>query len=254
MASPTKPARSTRKTTRPSDRQTARPAGDYGDAFPNSSKVYVDGPGSIRVPMREIALSGGEPPLRVYDTSGPQGIDVRVGLPSLRGEWIRARTVTSHESRVTGGNLTGKRDSRLATRDQGGVSLRGSGPITQLHFARQGVVTEEMEFIALREGLPADFVRSEVARGRAIIPANINHPELEPMIIGRNFQVKINANIGNSAVTSSIEEEVEKLRWATLWGADTVMDLSTGKNIHETREWIIRNSAVPIGTVPIYQA
>ena len=126
--------------------------------------------------------------------------------------------------------------------------------VTQLHYARKGEITPEMEFIAIREGLPADFVRDEVARGRAIIPANINHLELEPMIIGRNFLVKINANIGNSAVSSSIEEEVEKLRWATLWGADTVMDLSTGKNIHETREWIVRNSAVPIGTVPIYQA
>ena len=126
--------------------------------------------------------------------------------------------------------------------------------MTQLHYARRGEITPEMEFIAVREGLPAEFVRDEVARGRAIIPANINHLELEPMIIGRNFLVKINANIGNSAVSSSIEEEVEKLQWATLWGADTVMDLSTGKNIHETREWIVRNSAVPIGTVPIYQA
>ena len=126
--------------------------------------------------------------------------------------------------------------------------------MTQLHYARKGEITPEMEFIATREGLPAEFVRDEVARGRAIIPANINHPELEPMIIGRNFLVKINANIGNSAVSSSIDEEVEKLRWSTLWGADTVMDLSTGKNIHETREWILRNSPVPIGTVPIYQA
>jgi phosphomethylpyrimidine synthase len=270
MASPTKPARPTRKTTRPTERPAARPAGEYGDAFPNSRKVYVDGPAGIRVPMREIALSGGEPPLRVYDTSGPQGFDVREGLPSLRGEWIAARTVSSLESRVatvyqgTLRSAQDDRDSRPATRERGGASLvpnslrrpllRGQEAITQLHYARRGVVTEEMEFIALREGLPADFVRSEVARGRAIIPANINHPELEPMIIGRNFHVKINANIGNSAVTSSIEEEVEKLRWATLWGADTVMDLSTGKNIHETREWIIRNSAVPIGTVPIYQA
>jgi phosphomethylpyrimidine synthase len=227
------------------------------ESFPNSTKVYVDGPHGIRVPMREIALSGGEPPLRVYDTSGPQRFDVREGLPSLREEWIQAR-VTSHESRHP------KLDSRLATRDPGGANLipeslrrpvlRGQNPITQLSYARQGVVTEEMEFVAIREGMTPELVRSEVARGRAIIPANINHPELEPMIIGRNFHVKINANIGNSAVTSSIEEEVEKLRWATLWGADTVMDLSTGKNIHETREWIIRNSPVPIGTVPIYQA
>src|SRR3954465_7152350 len=177
MASPTKPARSTRKTTRPPARPTDRPSDGYGDAFPNSTKVYVDGPHGIRVPMREIALSGGEPPLRVYDTSGPQGFDVRAGLPALRSGWI--------------------------------LPLRAAGPITQLHYARKGEITPEMEFIAIREGLPAEYVRSEVARGRAIIPANINHPELEPMVIGRNFHVKINANIGNSAVTSSIEEEVE---------------------------------------------
>ncbi len=132
--------------------------------------------------------------------------------------------------------------------------LRGNGPVTQMHYARRGKITREMEYIAIREGIDAEFIRSEVARGRAIIPANINHPELEPMVIGRGFHVKINANIGNSAVSSSIEEEVEKLRWATLWGADTVMDLSTGENIHETRQWIMRNSPVPIGTVPIYQA
>jgi phosphomethylpyrimidine synthase len=216
------------------------------ESFPNSNKVYVDGPGGTRVPMREISLSGGEPPLRVYDTSGPQGFDVREGLPSLRGGWILDRGV--EESGVDRGRANLIPDSLRRP------VLRGQGPITQLSYARQGVVTEEMEFVAIREGMPAEFVRSEVARGRAIIPANINHPELEPMIIGRNFHVKINANIGNSVVTSSIEEEVEKLRWATLWGADTVMDLSTGKNIHETREWIIRNSPVPIGTVPIYQA
>jgi phosphomethylpyrimidine synthase len=225
--------------------------------------------------MREIALSGGEPPLRVYDTSGPQGFDVREGLPALRREWILGRGVEesgvrSRESGVRSQESGDARkrfrsppDSRLPTPDRGGVLipetlrrsvLRGGSTITQLHYARRGELTEEMEFIALREGIPAEYVRAEVARGRAIIPANVNHPELEPMIIGRNFHVKINANIGNSAVTSSIEEEVEKLRWATLWGADTVMDLSTGKNIHETREWIIRNSAVPIGTVPIYQA
>jgi phosphomethylpyrimidine synthase len=192
----------------------------FANAFPNSRKVYVEGAGGIRVPMREIQLSGDEPPLRVYDTSGPQGHDVTTGLPHLRAGWVRAR----------------------------------GAPGTQMHYARRGEVTREMEFVAIREGVDADLVRSEIARGRAIIPANVNHPELEPMIIGRNFKVKINANIGNSAVSSSIEEEVEKLRWATLWGADTVMDLSTGKNIHETREWIVRNSAVPIGTVPIYQA
>jgi len=201
--------------------------------------------------MREIALSAGEPPLRVYDTSGPQGFDVREGLPALRRGWILARGVeeVGQADRRTGGQT--EPSIRPPVRPS---IYRGRGPLTQLYYARRGEITEEMEFIALREGMPAEFVRTEVARGRAIIPANINHPELEPMIIGRNFQVKINANIGNSAVTSSIEEEVEKLRWATLWGADTVMDLSTGKNIHETREWIIRNSAVPIGTVPIYQA
>ena len=196
----------------------APPLSSLQDSFPNSTKVYVEGPRGVRVPMREIALSGGEPPLRVYDTSGPYGMDARQGLPVS----LPPRPAVS--------------------------------PLTQLHFARRGEITQEMEFVAIREGMTPEFVRSEVARGRAIIPANINHPELEPMIIGRNFHVKINANIGNSAVTSSIDEEVEKLRWATLWGADTVMDLSTGRNIHETREWIIRNSPVPIGTVPIYQA
>src|SRR6476646_6720707 len=245
MASPTRPARPRRKPTRPADRLTASAQGDYDAAFPNSRKVFVDGPGGLHVPMREIVLSGGEPPLRVYDTSGPQGHDVRQGLPALRGEWIRALSVRSRESQGTSPRIPQTLRRPI---------LRGTSGVTQLHFARCGVVTQEMEFIAIREGLPAEFVRSEVARGRAITPANINHPELEPMIIGRNFQVKINANIGNSAVSSSIEEEVEKLRWATLWGADTVMDLSTGEQIHETREWILRNSAVPIGTVPIYQA
>jgi phosphomethylpyrimidine synthase len=265
MASPTRPARSQRiKHPRPAVTPSDR--GDhYGEAFPNSIKVYVEGPGGIRVPMREIALSGGEPALRVYDTSGPQGHDVRQGLPPSRADWIQSRvTRTACHSERSEESLGLQRDPSVAPLPQDDKllsagppvrqSARAHGPITQLHLARRGEITPEMEFVATREGLPADFVRSEVARGRAIIPANINHPELEPMIIGRNFQVKINANIGNSAVTSSIEEEVEKLRWATLWGADTVMDLSTGKNIHETREWIIRNSAVPIGTVPIYQA
>ena len=169
-------------------------------------------------------VGAGEPPLRVYDTSGPQGHDLRAGLPKLRQPWIERRVA------------------------------RGDGNFTQMHYARRGEITEEMRFCALREGVTPEFVRDEVARGRAIIPANINHPEPEPMIIGRNFLVKINANIGNSAVASSIDEEVEKLRWATRWGADTVMDLSTGDDIHETREWIVRNSPVPIGTVPIYQA
>src|SRR4051812_15128354 len=205
---------------------------DFATAYPNSRKVHEeraarltpDGPETtLRVPVREVTLSGGEPPVRLYDTSGPQGHDVRAGLPKLRQPWIEARRNTG----VVG---------------------------TQLYYARRGEITAEMAFVAAREGLPAEFVRDEIARGRAIIPSNINHLELEPMIIGRNFLVKINANIGNSAVRSSIEDEVEKLQWATLWGADTVMDLSTGRNIHETREWIIRNSAVPIGTVPIYQA
>ncbi|HEV2149280.1 MAG TPA: phosphomethylpyrimidine synthase ThiC [Longimicrobiaceae bacterium] len=227
-------------------------AGDYGDAFPSSRKVYVEGRHGVRVPMREIALSGGEPPLRVYDTSGPLGGDVRQGLPPLRAEWIRARGDTVETER-TYRPVPGRSSTEIpATLRR--PTLRGTGCVTQMGYARRGEVTPEMEFVALREGMDPELVRSEVARGRAIIPANVNHPELEPMIIGRGFAVKVNANIGNSAVTSSIEEEVEKLRWATLWGADTVMDLSTGKNIHETREWILRNSPVPIGTVPIYQA
>src|SRR5881394_4001336 len=195
---------------------------DFSAAYPNSTKILIDGPQGVRVPMREIALENGKSSIRLYDTSGPQDHHVKAGLPKLREKWVGCR--------------------------------KSDACVTQLHYARKGEITPEMDFIALREGLPADFVRDEVARGRAIIPSNINHLELEPMIIGRNFLVKINANIGNSAVSSSIEEEVAKLQWATLWGADTVMDLSTGKNIHETREWIVRNSAVPIGTVPIYQA
>jgi phosphomethylpyrimidine synthase len=232
------------------------PRVDMADAFPASTKVYVTRECAgerVAVPMREIALSGGEPPVHVYDTSGPQGCDVREGLPLIRAEWIAHRgqvieTPASYRP-VPGGAAAPEIPASLRRR-----VLRGTGPVTQLHYARRGEVTPEMAFVALREGLDAEFVRSEIARGRAILPANINHPEIEPMIIGRNFLVKINANIGNSAVTSSIEEEVDKLRWATLWGADTVMDLSTGRHIHETREWIVRNSAVPIGTVPIYQA
>ena len=219
----------------------------YSEAFPNSTKAYLEGPHGIRVPVRRIALAGGEPPLDVYDPSGPQELDVRQGLPPLREPWIRARAVRE----------VPEADQTLGIPMPGGLKrtvLRGTGPVTQLHYARKGEITPEMEFIALREGMTAEHVRSEVARGRAIIPANINHPELEPMIIGRQFAVKINANIGNSVVRSSIEDEVEKLRWATLWGADTVMDLSTGRDIHETRQWILRNSPVPIGTVPIYQA
>ena len=202
---------------------TATRLGPVSDDLPSSEKVYI-GEGDIQVPFREIRLTGGEPSLRVYDTTGPQGFDVRKGLPPLRKPWIQKRIA------------------------------RGDTNFSQMHYARKGEITEEMRFIAIRENMSAEFVRDEVARGRAIIPANIHHPELEPMIIGRNFLVKINANIGNSAVGSTIEEEVEKLQWSTRWGADTVMDLSTGKNIHETREWIMRNSHVPIGTVPIYQA
>ncbi len=230
-----------------------QPDGDYGEAFPNSSRVFVDGPHGVRVPMREISLSDGEPPLRVYDTGGPRQIDVTKGIPKLRAEWIQARGGVE-EVPITYRPIAGASDVEIPGALQN-RPLRGTGaPVTQLHYARKGEITPEMEFIGLREGMDPEFVRSEVARGRAIIPANINHPEAEPMIIGRGFKVKINANIGNSAVSSSIEEEVEKLRWATLWGGDTVMDLSTGKNIHETRQWIIRNSPVPIGTVPIYQA
>ena len=194
------------------------------EQFPRSTKVFTEKDG-LRVPGRRIELDGGEPAFTVYDTSGPENRDVNAGLPKLRAPWI---------------------ERRLADGDTGNRS--------QMHYARRGVITEEMFFIALREGMDPVFVRDEVARGRAIIPANIKHPESEPMIIGSKFKVKINANIGNSAVTSSIAEEVEKMAWATKWGADTVMDLSTGDNIHETREWIIRNAPVPIGTVPIYQA
>ena len=205
--------------------------------------------------MREIALSGGEPPLRVYDTSGPRGVDVRQGLPLGRRDWVVGRgDVVEGPRQFVQTTWAREMPPAIAERTRLALKARPGQRVTQLHYARKGVVTPEMEYIALREGLDAEFVRSEIARGRAIIPANINHPELEPMIIGRNFLVKINANIGNSAVTSSIEEEVEKLQWATLWGADTVMDLSTGRDIHETREWILRNAQVPIGTVPIYQA
>jgi phosphomethylpyrimidine synthase len=269
--------------------------------FPNSRKIYVEGslPG-VKVPMREITLAptptamGGEtnPPVRVYDTSGPytdpnHKIDVRLGLPDLRSGWIEARGdtlfKTSTESRYTrerqdDASLAGLRFEHLKAPR---IAKAGAN-VSQMHYARLGIITPEMEYVAIRENMSLqqareqaatyqqhpgqsfganipkeitpEFVRQEVARGRAIIPANINHPELEPMIIGRNFLVKINGNIGNSAISSSIDEEVAKLTWGTRWGADTIMDLSTGKNIHETREWIIRNSHVPIGTVPIYQA
>ena len=217
------------------------------DVYPGSRKVYV-GHGDVRVPMREIALSGEEPPLRLYDTSGPEGHDVAEGLPPLRESWIAARGDVAVVEDASTAPATGLPLARPR------VTLKGRDCVTQLHYARRGVVTPEMEFVALREAFEPEFVRAEVARGRAIIPANINHPESEPMAIGRHFLVKINANIGNSAIRSSIADEVAKLRWATTWGADTVMDLSTGADIHETREWILRNSAVPVGTVPIYQA
>jgi len=230
---------------------------------PGSHKIYVEGPGGIRVPMRQIHLTEGTD-FRVYDTSGAHTdpgveIDLRVGIPPLRQAWIAARTDTDALPQASSAYRREREaDTRL-------TDLRFPAPraprramagrtVTQMHYARRGAVTPEMEFIALREGVEPSFVRDEVARGRAIIPANVNHPESEPMIIGRNFLVKINANIGNSAIGSSIEDEVEKMTWAIRWGADTVMDLSTGKNIHETREWILRNSPVPIGTVPIYQA
>jgi len=282
------------------------------DALEGMKRVYVRGSrADVKVPLREIELQPTRlpdgklqvnDPVRVYDTSGPWGDpdfhgDVRQGLPGLRAGWIEERKDTEvYRGREVRPEDNGHRNGNGHTTEQfPGVHRQPrrakKGSVSQLNYARQGIITPEMEFIAIRENMklqavrdsvemstraPRDslkfqhpgqawgaaipkeitpeFVRDEVAKGRAIIPANINHPELEPMIIGRNFLVKINANIGNSAVASSIEEEVEKLRWAIRWGADTVMDLSTGKNIHQTREWILRNSPVPIGTVPIYQA
>ena len=287
-----------------------------GFQFPNSTRIYVEGSrADLRVPLREIKLNvtrgingavEENPPVRVYDSSGPWGdpkaqCNVHDGVPALRRQWIVERgDVEEYEGRTVkpedDGYLTdGAREyARKNDRFEAYPGLRrpplrarAGRAVTQMHYARRGQITPEMEFIAIRENLgrqaafeaqqndrsalnfqhrgerfgasvprvvTPEFVRDEVARGRAIIPANINHPESEPMIIGRNFLVKINANIGNSAVASSIEEEVEKMRWSIKWGADTVMDLSTGRNIHETREWIIRNAPVPIGTVPIYQA
>jgi phosphomethylpyrimidine synthase len=273
-----------------------------GDALPHSNRVHAPGKiyPDLRVPFREITLSPTKSidgrlhpnePLRVYDCSGPWGDPafegkVEQGLPALRRPWILQRGDIEEVDLSWRPPVREKGDASannvFHTANRKALKARSGKVVTQLHYARQGTITPEMEFIAIRENLgreklqslanglrplggesfgaaipdfiTPEFVRSEVARGRAIIPANINHPESEPMIIGRNFLVKINANIGNSAVASSIEEEVEKMRWATRWGADTVMDLSTGKNIHETREWIIRNSPVPIGTVPIYQA
>ncbi|WP_138379690.1 phosphomethylpyrimidine synthase ThiC [Luteithermobacter gelatinilyticus] len=266
--------------------------------LPASRKIYVEGTVApdIRVPMREIDLSpsANEKPVRVYDTSGPYSdpnvkIDIYKGLARIREKWIMDRgDVEAYEGREVkpedNGNATGKYLAQEFPIKHKPLRSRNGQAVTQLAYARRGIITPEMEYIAIRENMAraqlgaelaenytpdeyaesfgasipeqitAEFVRDEVARGRAIIPANINHPELEPMIIGRNFLVKINANIGNSAVASSVAEEVEKMVWATRWGADTVMDLSTGRNIHNTREWIIRNSPVPIGTVPIYQA
>ena len=282
------------------------------DPIEGMRRVYVKGSRpDVRVPFREIELQPtrmpdgrlqANDPVRVYDTSGPWGdpdfaADVRHGLPALRAGWIQERGDTEvYEGRTVRPEDNGQHPGQASHPEEfpgGGRKPRRAkhGSVSQLHYARQGIITPEMEFIAIRENMKLqsardavemtaqgsrdqlrfqhpgqawgasipkeitpEFVRDEVARGRAIIPANINHPELEPMIIGRNFLVKINANIGNSAVASSIDEEVEKLRWAIRWGADTVMDLSTGKNIHRTREWILRNSPVPIGTVPIYQA
>ena len=242
-------------------------AGDH----PASTRVYVEGSRpDIRVPMREVRLSsvagngaGADAPLRLYDTSGPHGdprvdIEVRVGLPKHRARWIRERgDVEEYAGRPPTPQDEGRRrseDARFPDDARRPLRARSGCNVTQMHYARQGEITPEMEFAALREGLSPDFVRDEIARGRAILPNNINHPESEPMIIGRNSLVKINANIGNSAVSSSVQEEVDKLLWAIHWGTDTVMDLSTGADIHSTREWIIRNSPVPIGTVPIYQA
>ncbi|KOY83752.1 phosphomethylpyrimidine synthase ThiC [Lysinibacillus macroides] len=246
-------------------------------SFEGSKKVYVEGSRpDILVPMREIALSpttgsfGNEEnaPIRVYDTSGPYTdpayqIDITKGLPTLRNAWIQERgDVEAYEGRSIKPEDNGFRrvdDPRIQENvfpelARKPLRAKKGKNVTQLHYARKGIITPEMEFVAIRENMEPEFVRSEIAAGRAIMPSNINHPEAEPMIIGRNFHVKINANIGNSAVTSSIAEEVEKMTWATRWGADNIMDLSTGKHIHTTREWIIRNAAVPVGTVPIYQA
>ena len=262
--------------------------------LPASSKIYdaPEGHDDIRVPFREIALTDpDEPTFRVYDASGPYTdatavIDVEKGLPRIRDAWISERGGTEiYQGRDVkpedNGNVSGKHLAReFPNRPSPRRGIAGK-LVTQYEFAKAGIITKEMIYVAHRENLgrkaalehagaaladgesfgasipehiTPEFVRDEIARGRAILPANINHTELEPMIIGRNFLVKVNANIGNSAVTSSVEEEVEKMVWATRWGGDTVMDLSTGRNIHHTREWILRNSPVPIGTVPIYQA
>jgi phosphomethylpyrimidine synthase len=227
---------------------------------PARRKVHVS---ELQVPFAEVTLADGLDPVRLYDTSGP-GAEPTVGLEPRRDPWIRAR---GDVEEIPGRRASLRDEGRGAARrgatvtgeswdgrDRPVLRARSGATVTQLHYARRGEITPEMRFVALREGLPAELVRDEIAAGRAILPANINHPEIEPMIVGRQFLVKVNANIGNSAVTSSIAEEVDKLTWATKWGADTVMDLSTGPDIHTTREWIVRNSPVPIGTVPIYQA
>lgn len=242
--------------------------------FPASRRIFKQGAeADIRVPFREIELSDTvteysteeNQPFVVYDTAGPyheEGyeVDVQKGIPDLRSDWIKARNdVESYEGRKVqsidnGFKKEGHRKFVETPFQYQPKRAKAGKRITQMHYAKQGIITKEMKFIAVREGVEAEFVRDEIARGRAIIPNNVNHPESEPMIIGKNFQVKINANIGNSAVSSSIEAEIEKLVWATHWGADTIMDLSTGKNIHATREYLLRNSPVPVGTVPIYQA
>ncbi|WP_306007472.1 phosphomethylpyrimidine synthase ThiC [Bacillus sp. MMSF_3353] len=239
-------------------------------SLPGSKKVYVDGPSAgMKVPMREIEQSETNgipnPPIRVYDTSGPYTdpaykVELEKGLQAPRHSWILERgDVEAYEGREVkpeddGVKVALKHTPVFPQMDRQPLRAKQGGNVTQMHYARKGIITSEMEYVAIREGVEPEFVRKEIAEGRAILPANINHPEAEPMIIGRNFHVKVNANIGNSAVSSSIAEEVEKMTWATRWGADTIMDLSTGKNIHTTREWIIRNAPVPVGTVPIYQA
>ncbi|HDR6309223.1 TPA: phosphomethylpyrimidine synthase ThiC [Bacillus cereus] len=239
-------------------------------SLPGSKKVYVDGPrAGMKVPMREIEQSETNgipnPPIRVYDTSGPYTdpaykVELEKGIPTPRHSWILEREdVEAYEGREVkpeddGVKVASKHTPVFPQMDRQPLRAKQGANVTQMHYARNGIITSEMEYVAIREGVEPEFVRKEIAEGRAILPANINHPEAEPMIIGRNFHVKVNANIGNSAVSSSIAEEVEKMTWATRWGADTIMDLSTGKNIHTTREWIIRNAPVPVGTVPIYQA
>jgi phosphomethylpyrimidine synthase len=240
---------------------------DYGIHYPNSRKVYIEGSRpDIRVPIREIRLSDtraadgsveNNPPLQVYDTCGPAadpGFEHRLdeGLPPLRSDWIRERGDV--EEHAAGVDILSNPDKAYHGLQRQPLRAREGRSVTQLTYAKQGIITPEMEFAAIREQVSPEFVRDEVAAGRAVSPLNINHPEAEPMIIGRKFRTKINANIGNSALGSSIEEEVEKMQWAVQWGADTVMDLSTGMDIHDTREWIVRNAPTPIGTVPLYQA